>query len=148
VPALNDWFRRFALQQMERRISTTHVAVLDNGSVCGFWTLSVGEFRGGEILDAWARKLPSRIPVLRLCRLAVARQHHGTGLGSTLLADAISLAQAVSARAVGGVGLVVDAKPEACAFYAKYGFIPITGSQGPMFLAFPRNAEGRRAAGP
>jgi hypothetical protein len=58
----------------------------------------------------------------------------------------------------GCVGVIVDAKPDAVDFYAKYGFIPVEAVEGhadvrpqqtPMFLATRaiKEAQGARAEG-
>jgi predicted N-acetyltransferase YhbS len=83
------------------------------------------------------------LPVLRLARLAVDRSAQGQGLGVQLLQFVLRLAMEM-ADAYGCVGVVVDAKPDAFAFYAKYGFVELEAVEGgsdarpaptPMFLS-------------
>lgn len=59
--------------------------------------------------------------MLRVARLAVAEHAQRRGIGKGLLRFALDLAQK-TAEEVGCVGVIVDAKPEAQAFYLKYGF--------------------------
>ena len=75
-------------------------------------------------------------------RLAVDEKAQGRGIGSALLRFAFILARRMAAD-VGCVGLVVDAKPEAVAFYEKLGFVVLGVDAGqlgdrpeplPMFL--------------
>jgi GNAT superfamily N-acetyltransferase len=82
------------------------------------------------------------VPVLRLARLAVDKRAMGRGVGSLLLRAMILLAQQL-ALDVGCLGLVVDAKADAVAFYERLGFInldTLAGQLGdrpepvPMFL--------------
>ena len=80
--------------------------------------------------------------MLRLARLAVDSRVRGRGLGEQLLRFTLGLALRM-ADDYGCVGLVVDAKPGAEAFYERYGFRAIEGVEGqsearpaptPMFL--------------
>ena len=81
-------------------------------------------------------------PVLRLPRLAVDERAKGQGVGRLLLQAVLALAAKMAAD-FGCIGVVVDAKPAAVAFYEQLGFVPlevIAGELGdrpqplPMFL--------------
>ena len=81
--------------------------------------------------------------MLRLARLAVDQSARGQGVGLQLLRFVLRLARQM-ADEYGCVGVVVDAKPEAEAFYAKYGFAAVDVVEGrsdarpvptPMFLS-------------
>jgi predicted N-acetyltransferase YhbS len=61
------------------------------------------------------------VPVLGLARLAVDVSARGLGVGAQLLRFVLLLALEMADR-VGCAGVVVDAKPGAVDFYAKYGF--------------------------
>jgi predicted GNAT family N-acyltransferase len=61
----------------------------------------------------------------RLGRLAVASTSQGRRLDALLLGDAISRIRRV-ALDVGGVFILVDAKPDAVGFYRQYGFEPMS----------------------
>jgi GNAT superfamily N-acetyltransferase len=74
-----------------------------------------------------------------VARLAAAHEMQGKGVGKLLLRFALQLALDM-ARDVGCVGVVVDAKEEAVAFYERYGFESFDVVQGgsnarPMPLA-------------
>ena len=74
-----------------------------------------------------ARKLPRKVPGIRLGRLAVDRTVQGQGLGEHLLMDAIERSRRVLEH-IGVHALFVDAKDElAAAFYRKYGFRSLPG---------------------
>ncbi|HEV7428277.1 MAG TPA: GNAT family N-acetyltransferase, partial [Thermoanaerobaculia bacterium] len=82
-------------------------------------------------------------PVVRLARLAVDETVRGQGLGAQLLRFVFTLATRM-ATDYGCVGVIVDAKPDAVAFYAKYGFTTVDVVEGqsdarpqarPMFLS-------------
>ena len=88
-----------------------------------------------ELPQDLAKKLPRKIPGIRLGRLAVDRSVQGQGLGELLLVDAIERARLVLAY-IGVHALFVDAKDEqAAAFYRKYGFRPLPSD--PLRLVLP-----------
>ncbi len=81
---------------------------------------------------AWAQRrgLPAYpLPVLRLARLAVDERFQGHSIGSLLLRAALGLALDLRNR-FGCIGVVVDAKPDALAFYSALGFTPIQLASG------------------
>ncbi|MGH8683244.1 MAG: GNAT family N-acetyltransferase [Burkholderiales bacterium] len=118
----------------------------------GFATVAPGHIEIDGLPFAARRKLPwYPLPVLRLARLAVDRSARGEGLGAQLLRFVLDLALRM-ANDYGCVGVIVDAKPDAVAFYGKYGFIPIEAIEGradarpqqtPMFLATRAIKEAR-----
>lgn len=78
---------------------------------------------------------------MRLARLATAEDAQGQGVGKALLRHVCLLSTRMSAD-FGCVGLLVDAKPEAVAYYEAFGFLrlePVTGEASmqpvPLFLA-------------
>ncbi len=73
--------------------------------------------------EAYRKKLPKRIPGIRLGRLAVDQRYQGMRLGELLMMDAISRAQRVHQEAR-VVGLFVDVLDErAAGFYWHFGFM-------------------------
>jgi ribosomal protein S18 acetylase RimI-like enzyme len=119
------------------------VAVREDRSIIGFATVSASEIGAALLPVSKRKKLPLYpLPVLRLARLAVDERAHGQGEGSMLLRAALLLAMRMRDD-MGCVGLVVDAKPEAVAFYERLGFARldlVAGQLGdrpmplPMFL--------------
>jgi GNAT superfamily N-acetyltransferase len=132
---LNHWLANVAQQHRAKGVSSTYVAVESDAStaVLGFYAVSIAELRGDEMPSAWTNKLPHKVPVFRLGRLAIAKQHQGTGLGAKLLANAISRARRLSSE-VGGIGILVDAKPDAVGFYEQYGFEHLADHPLKLFL--------------
>lgn len=124
---LDTWLRQTAQQHQKRGISKTFVAV-DEGAptrILGYYALTVCEILSEELPSALARKLPRRVPGVRLGRLAVDRSVQGQGLGEMLLMNAIDRSKLVLEH-VGVHALFVDAKDAgAASFYAKYGFRPL-----------------------
>jgi ribosomal protein S18 acetylase RimI-like enzyme len=121
---LNDWLRQVARQHQRKGLSRTFVAVPDDepARICGYYALTLAELENRHLPLAWRKKLPRRIPGVRLGRLAVARALQGKGLGELLLVDALTRARRIRVEA-GGIGLFVDALDEqAAGFYRRFGF--------------------------
>ncbi len=136
-PALDQYIRRYASQDVRRGLTRVFVAMPEQEPhrLAGFFTLSAGSISATTLPETVRRKLPSYpVPVALLGRLAVDKAFQGQGLGSILLADAcLKVVQASAVLAV--AGLVVDAKSEtAAAFYRHFGFIALPGAPGRMLL--------------
>jgi predicted N-acetyltransferase YhbS len=141
---LDRFFRQFAGQnQFRHHIGVTYVAV-EGRTVLGFATVAAAHLEIDDLPVAVRRTLPHYpLPVLRLARLAVDESAQGQGLGLHLLRFVLRLGWQM-AHDYGCVGVVVDAKPNAEAFYAKYGFVAVEAVEGradarpaptPMFLS-------------
>lgn len=141
---LDRFFQQFAGQnQFRHHLGVTYVAV-DDRDILGFVTVAAAHVEIDELPPALRRKLPRYpLPVLRLARLAIDQSAQGQGLGLQLLRFVLRLALQM-VDDYGCVGVVVDAKPNAQAFYAKYGFVAVEAVEGrsdarpaptPMFLS-------------
>jgi len=141
---LDRFFARYAGQnQFRHQIGTTYVAIDPTGAIAGFATVSASELSPAALPATKRKHLPKYpVPVLRLARLAVDERYKGQGVGILLLRAVLALASRM-ADDMGCVGVVVDAKPDAVAFYDKLGFARlevIGGELGdrpqplPMFL--------------
>ncbi len=141
---LDRFFARYAGQnQFRHHIGTTYVAIDEAGVIAGYATVTVSELSPDTMPATKRKRLPKYpLPVLRLARIAVDERFKGHGLGGLLL-RAVFLIAARVAEDVGCFGVVVDAKPEAVAFYEKLGFVSlemVAGELGdrpqplPMFL--------------
>lgn len=134
---LNNWLRQVARQHQDKGLSKTFVAMHDEEPdfICGFYALTLTEIDRRFLPDAYQKKLPQRIPGVRLGRLAVDLHYQKKGLGELLLVDAISRARRIHQDA-GVVGLFVDAIDDhASGFYRHYGFLGIPDN--PLLLAYP-----------
>lgn len=120
--ALDRFFHRFAGQnQFRHYLGVTYVAV-DDLRVLGFATVAPRHIEIDELPERERKKLPRYpVPVLGLARLVVDETARAMGLGRALLRFVLGLASRM-ADEVGCAGVVVDAKPGAIGFYAKYGF--------------------------
>ena len=132
---LNRWFYQVARQHKDRGVSSTFVAVSDNTSaeVFGYYAITVAELMNVDLPEQYRKRLPERIPVFRLGRLAVSVRHKGQRIGESLLFDAIDRITRIS-QEVGGVGIVVNAKPTAIDFYKQYGFEQMADHPLNLFL--------------
>lgn len=136
-PALDEYLRRYASQDVRRGVARVFVATPaeEIQRVAGFFTLSAGSVNCADLPDALKRKLPRYpVPVALLGRLAVDQAFQGKGLGGILVADACQkVAQASAVLAVAGI--IVDAKDEAAvAFYRRYGFVALPGMAQRLML--------------
>jgi len=135
-PELNNWLRQVARQHQDKGISKTYVAIQDEEltSICGFYALTLAEMERRFLPDAYQKRLPQRIPGVRLGRLAVDLQYQKKRLSELLLVDAISRTGRIHKEA-GGVGLFVDAIDDrVSAFYRHYGFQNIPDN--PLLLVY------------
>jgi GNAT superfamily N-acetyltransferase len=133
---LDVWLRQTAQQHQNKGISKTFVAVTDDAPsrILGFYALTVCEVVAQDLPGDLAKKLPRRVPGIRLGRLAVDRSMQGQRLGELLLVDAIKRAKLVLEH-VGVHALFVDAKDDqAAAFYRKYGFRPLPNDPRTLVL--------------
>ncbi len=134
---MNDWLQQVARQHQDKGLSKTFVAVRDEAPalVCGYYALTLAELESQHLPKAWRKKLPRRIPGVRLGRLAVDRQYQGKGLGELLLIDAFMRARRIYTEA-GGIGLFVDAlDAQAAGYYRRFGFE--AAPDNPLLLFLP-----------
>jgi len=142
-PDLDRYFQRFAGQnQFRHHLGVTYVAEAAS-ELLGFVTVTPSAIEIDALPPQVAKRLPRYpLPVLRVARLAVATSARGQGIGHALLRFALSLARR-TATDIGCVGVVVDAKPSAEAFYRRFGFESLETIEGalherpepkPMFL--------------
>lgn len=129
---LDRFFLRYAGQnQFRHHLGTTYIAVDARRAIAGFVSVAASEIAPALAPTSRRKRTPYPLPVLRLARLAVDERARGQGVGSLLLRWTFLLAHQMAAS-FGCVGIVVDAKPEAVAFYAKLGFVPLDAIAGPL----------------
>jgi GNAT superfamily N-acetyltransferase len=134
---LNDWLRQVARQHQDKGLSKTFAAIREEepARICGYYALTLAELENRHLPEAWRKKLPRRIPGVRLGRLAIDKRYQGKGLGELLLVDALTRAQRIYAEA-GGIGLFVDALDEkAAGYYRRFGFD--ASPDNPLLLFLP-----------
>lgn len=134
---LNDWLRQVARQHQDKGLSKTFVAVRENAPerICAYYALTLAELENRHLPEAWRKKMPRRIPGVRLGRLAVDKPNQGKGLGELLLVDALTRARRIYTEA-GGIGLFVDAIDEQAGdYYRRFGFQ--SSPDNPLLLYLP-----------
>ncbi len=123
---LDRWLRAYAGQSQRRDAARTFVTAEPDGSVAGYYTLVAAQVEYEQastgVTQGLSRHFP--IPVALLARLAVALPHQGTGLGRSLLLDALQrILRASNELAIRAV--TVDALDDrAASFYQRFGFEP------------------------
>ncbi len=134
---LNRWLRQVARQHQDKGLSRTFVATpeAEPTHICAYYALTLAELDGLHLPAQSGKKLPRRIPGVRLGRLAVDLKHQGRGLGELLLVDALTRTKRIYQEA-GGIGMFVDAIDEqAAGFYRHFGFEPAPDQPLLLFLA-------------
>lgn len=128
--ALDRFFHRYAGQnQFRHHVGVSYVAV-EEDRILGFATVAPRHIDIEDLPDRVKKNLPRYpIPVLGLARLAVDAAARSMGLGSQLLRFVLQLATKMASD-FGCAGVVVDAKPGAVEFYAKYGFVAFEALEG------------------
>ena len=135
---LDRYFKTQVTQDIRRHVAHCFVAVNSLGHVAGYYTLAASSVLLADLPQVLAKKLPRypTVPVARMGRLAVTQSAQQIGLGSALLADALTR---VFQADVAAYAMVVDAKhQEAAQFYEKHGFKQF--SSHPLSLWLPMNA--------
>ncbi len=135
-PALDDWLRRQASQDVRRRVAQVFVATArPPEAILGFYSLSAASFARDDLPPDMSKRLPRYpVPAAILGRLAVARTSQGQGLGEFLLLDAMARVLRAS-EALAVHALIVDAKNDSAAqFYERYGFLSFAGQPRRLFL--------------
>jgi ribosomal protein S18 acetylase RimI-like enzyme len=134
---LTHWLRQVARQHQDKGLSKTYVAIQENAleRICGFYALTLAELDSTHLPSDWCKKLPRRIPGVRLGRLAVDVEYQGKKLGELLLIDALTRSRRIYQEA-GGIGLFVDAiDSHAAGFYRRFGFE--SSPDQPLLLFLP-----------
>ena len=117
----------------------------DPSRIIGYFTLTrhaSDPGPGNRALFEKHLKVPHRVavPATLLGRLAVDQDFQHQGVGETLVATALERALAVS-YVVASRAVVVDPiDANARSFYEKYGFEPLNGETGRLFMSMHRVA--------
>lgn len=123
---LDRWLIAYAGQNQQRDAARTFVTTDPDGKVAGYYTLVAAQVEHEQatstVRQGLSRHFP--IPVALIARLAVTIQHQDTGLGRSLLLDALQrvlrASEQLAVRAV-----TVDALDDrAASFYHRFGFEP------------------------
>ena len=134
-PALDTCLRTRAHRNQDTGDSRTFV-LPEKGQVIAFYALTAASAVRVSLPGALRRNAPDPVPLMLLGQLGVAITHHGRGLGSRLLRDAL-IRVATASRHVGFRALATHPiDSEARTFYERFGFIHVPGSQ-PDLMVLP-----------
>ena len=147
IESLNDFLKRYALQNLKKNISVTMVAASEENrkKILGYYSVSMAQVDFENLPAELAKGIPRYpVPAMRIGRLAVDRAAQGVGLGGRLLRHALSRALELS-QEVGTCIVLVDAIDEnAKRFYEKYGFVSLIDLPLSLVLPMETIAEARR----
>ena len=122
-PSLDGYLRSRALANHLEGASRCFVTSRD-GRVVGFYALAAASVERSSAPGRVRRNMPEPVPVILLSRLAVDREHHGKGLGRSLLRDAI-VRSVRAADLIGVRAMLAHAvSDEVRSFYQRFGFEP------------------------
>jgi GNAT superfamily N-acetyltransferase len=124
VPALNDYLKKYALQNQKKHAARNYLATRGN-RIVGYYSLAYGSVSPEKAPQSVKSGLPRHpIPVILLARLAVDSTEQARGLGAALLKDA--LLRTIQAAEIAGLrAMLVHAKDDSAKrFYEKFGFEP------------------------
>ena len=145
--SLNDFLKRYALQNLKKNISVTIVAVSEENrkKILGYYSVSMAQVDFEDLPADLAKGIPRYpVPAMRIGRLAVDCASQGAGLGGALLRHALYRALELS-REVGTCIILVDAIDESAKrFYEKYGFVSLIDLPLSLVLPMETIAEAQR----
>jgi ribosomal protein S18 acetylase RimI-like enzyme len=110
------------------------MALNSHRQLLAYYTLASASVLLDQLPSTIQKKLPryAAVPAVRMGRLAVDKSHRQKGLGSTLLADALTRA---CRSEITAFALIVDAKDhEAIQFYRHHGFMSLSHQGQSLFL--------------
>jgi len=126
---LDRYLQERASQDVRRRVAGCFVALDQDKKIVGFYTLAASSVALDVLPEGMAKRLPRYpvVPAMLIGRLAVGLDHHGQGLGSALIADAVTRTDRLG---IGAFALLVDAKDDrARAFCEANGFVSLPGEE-------------------
>jgi len=110
------------------------MALNSHRQLLAYYTLASASVLLDQLPSTIQKKLPryAAVPAVRMGRLAVDKSHRQKGLGSALLADALTRA---CRSEITAFALIVDAKDhEAIQFYRQHGFMSLSHQGQSLFL--------------
>ena len=135
VEPLNDYLKKYALQNQKKDAARTYVTIIGENQIVGYYTLVYGSVNQEETTAEVSAGLGRyAIPVILLARLAIDAREKGKGLGKALMRDA--LIRAVRASEIAGLrAVLVHAKNETAKnFYQKLGFESAPHNEFHLFM--------------
>ncbi len=134
---MNEFLHRRALDQAKRGVSKTFVVLETDGEqpnrVIAYYSTSAGHLQPDALPKVVSPHMT--IPAIHLLRLAVDRRRQGGRIGKRLLAYFFSRAVVV-ANDMGIYAVVLEPlNDHVRTIYEKFGFQPLPGNPGRMYLS-------------
>lgn len=129
---LNAWLEKSALATQAEGGCGVHLCLGEDGSVLGFFALSMTSLQSSELPTAGNR---SRLntPAIVLAKLALCSALHSTGASSLLVLEALNAAVR-TANGAGGSYLILDApNADRQGFYLRHNFKLISATDPTRF---------------
>ncbi len=128
IEDINAWLVKRGKKARSLGTAAVYVSTLENGTIVGFYALSMHSLERARTWGWLARNTPQQIPAVLLGMLAVNKSYQGQGLGEELLRNALRRAMN-AAESIGAKALVVEPYNDSARnFYFKHGFTPVPGS--------------------
>jgi predicted N-acetyltransferase YhbS len=144
--SLNDWLKRYALQNQIADSAQTYVVHRDR-VVVAYYTMVYGDIALDDCPSGVREGMPPRyaVPFMKIARLAVDHRESHQGLGRALMKDAF--VRILGAAEIGGLrAVVVDALHDDAKRYYQKNFGFEESPTNPLLL-FLRIADLRVASG-
>ncbi|MBI9113688.1 GNAT family N-acetyltransferase [Sanguibacter suaedae] len=142
APELDDWFRRFSLENQQANNAVTYVTVRD-GVALGYYAVAMSAYTTLDLPERMQKNRPKEMPCILLARLAVDTTAQGQGVGAALLKHAMERAISLSEQ-VGAAALLIHCRDDAARdFYLANGNF-VASPVEPMHLMLPMKEIRRR----
>lgn len=144
--SLDSFLKHYATQNIKAGYSAVHVYVDDEAAnpapIVGYYSLTVGEMHLEGLQEEDRKRLPKYpVPIARMGRLAVAKDHQGRGVGALLVGDAVTRCLALRDD-IGIHAIAVDALDDSrAAFYEQFGFRRTTNDALTLYLPWGQAAK-------
>ena len=131
---LNEYLQKYALQNTEKGVGATYVAVLEGQNrILAYYSISSGQV-AREVLPEQKTIPRYPVPVVKIGRLASDLRERGAGMGSLILVDALKRCLSI-ADVLGVYAVEFDAiNDTARTFYEKHGFRPLLDDSRHLYL--------------
>ncbi len=135
---LNSYLQQKAARYAEKNISVTYVATREGDcGVIGFCAVAATSVERADLNDSFRRRAGryKQVPAMIIGQLAVRRADTSQGVGWSLVAYALRLAESIS-RQIGVALVILDARDDKLIqYYERYGFRELTRVPRRMFIS-------------
>lgn len=139
APELDEWLKKYSLQNQRAGNATTYVTTSDGHRVIGYYAITVAGYQRNAAPESIAKKAPETVPCFLVARLAVDIEWHGRGVGWGLLRDAMQRVLLLS-ESVAAPALLVHARDDdARTFYLHHAEF-LQSPVDPLHLFLPMRA--------